>query len=54
MTPPRAKLWRDVAIAGAMVLSVPGVAFLLAAAAVAVVLLAPTIAIALALDEGEQ
>lgn len=50
----RASFWRDVATAGAMVLSVPGIAFLLVAAAVAVVLLAPTIAIALALDEGES
>jgi hypothetical protein len=50
----RADFWRDVAVAGALILSVPGVAFLLVAAAVAVVLLAPTIAIALALDDGES
>jgi hypothetical protein len=42
-----------VATAVAIALSVPGLAFLIMAAAIAIVLLAPTVAIALMLDDGD-
>jgi hypothetical protein len=46
--------WHRVWIGIAIGLSVPGLVFMLLAGAVAIVLLAPTVAIALALDEGDQ